>query len=68
MIRQELSAIKENKGEMMKFKMHNTIWEIYEEQGRFWIYRNGAEYGTSCGYSFETESGACYAILCEYAV
>jgi hypothetical protein len=43
-------------------------WNIEESSpsGLFVVYKNNWPFETRCGDEFETESGACYAILNEY--
>ena len=58
----------------MKYQIGNDVWEVKEacvdnhnEEYMFNVFKNGECFSTACGYEFETESGACYAILNEYS-
>ncbi len=60
------------------FNVNQDIWEIVENvcvdttdgfhETEFIVKKNGVEYQCCSGSRYETESGACYAILNEYRV
>jgi len=52
----------------MEYKIGNDTWEIKETSpsGMFVTYKNGQIYECCAGAEYETESGACYAIINEY--
>ena len=51
-----------------EFKIGPNHWVIKETapSGLYVVYKNGAVYECCAGSEYETESGACYAILNEY--
>lgn len=58
----------------MVFKIENTLWEIKElhqkdQSDRYIVFKNNKECTSLCaGSTYETESGACFAILNEYSI
>lgn len=52
----------------MKFLIDGVIWEVLDHSSEYVIYKNGKSFETRWGHTFETESGACYAILNEYKI
>ncbi len=60
--------MKFKRGVVMKFKIGRNIFEVIENGEVFTVYKNGKLANLCAGSEYETESGACYAILNEYAI